>query len=658
MKLMKQTLRNFKGVPNFTLDVGGNNATVFGDNATGKTTLYDAFLWLLFEKDSAGRKDFDIKTLDARGEALNGLEHEVEAVMDVNGRPLTLRKVYYEKWTKQRGSVERVFTGHTTDHFVDGVPVPKKDFTERIGRLVEEEIFKLLTSPTYFNSLHWEKRRKILLQVCGDITDDDVIASNEKLAGLPAILDGRKLDDHKTVIKSRRTEINREIEKLPVRINEVQRSLPILSSLGKDQLSSEIAALRERRKAKEKEIARMETGGEVAEKTKELRLLEGEIEKLKNDHQGLINEKVNEKRQELSTVKSRIRELKDDIDILNRRKENNTNEAGRLESKLKSLREEWIEVDGNEFTLEQSDTCPTCNQALPQEQLAEARQKAEEQFNRDKADRLEKINTDGQFYKGQMESLKTDATEIAEKINETKKQLLPYQEKIMPLEQEIEKLQGQGLLTTEDSAYGKMVKEKEALQSLIDELNMGSREALDVIQDEIDFIDTEISKLQGYLDAFDQHTRGQERIKELKAQEKDLAREYEKLEGELNMVDEFTRTKVAMLDSRINSKFKLARFKMFEVQVNGGLAECCETLYNGVPYSSNLNNGARINVGLDIINTLSDHYGFTAPIFVDNAEAVTELIDTRGQLIKLVVHPEAKKLRVEVDNGTLFKEAV
>ena len=123
------------------------------------------------------------------------------------------------------------------------------------------------------------------------------------------------------------------------------------------------------------------------------------------------------------------------------------------------------------------------------------------------------------------------------------------------------------------------------------------------------------------------------------------------------LTEEFIRTKVRLLEEKINSKFKLARFKLFEVQVNGALAETAETMYNGVPYS-NLNNGARLNIGLDIINTLAEHYGFEAPIFVDNAEAVTQLIPTTGQQIRLIVSAQDKKLRIELAEKKEMKEAV
>ncbi|MNC37535.1 hypothetical protein D3C75_861030 [compost metagenome] len=157
----------------------------------------------------------------------------------------------------------------------------------------------------------------------------------------------------------------------------------------------------------------------------------------------------------------------------------------------------------------------------------------------------------------------------------------------------------------------------------------------------------EIEEMERDLAKFDGVRRSQLRVTELENQERELAAEYERLQHELFLCEEFTKTKVSMLDAKINSKFKLARFRLFEDQINGGIKEVCDTLYKGVPYDGGLNNAARINVGLDIINTLGEHYGFSAPIFVDNAEAVTKLISTDAQVIRLVVSEADKKLRIE-----------
>ena len=137
------------------------------------------------------------------------------------------------------------------------------------------------------------------------------------------------------------------------------------------------------------------------------------------------------------------------------------------------------------------------------------------------------------------------------------------------------------------------------------------------------------------------------RIEELKGQERDLAAEHEQLEKELFLVEGFVRAKVEMLESKINSRFKLARFKLFNEQINGGLQECCEVLFDGVPYNSGLNTGARINVGLDIIRTLSEYYQKSFPVIIDNAEAVVDLEEIDAQIICMFVSKKHRSLKWE-----------
>ena len=243
-------------------------------------------MWLLFNKDSQNRSDFEIKTLGPNGQPEHGLEHMVEAILELeDGQRLALKKVYQEKWQKKRGSATAEFTGHTTDHFIDGVPVKKKEYDEKIAEIADEEIFRLLTDPRYFNEiLHWQKRRELLLEVCGDVSDAEVIASKADLSKLADILGNRTIEQHRKVIQSRRTEINRELEKIPVRIDEVKLGLPNVDDISNaEELSNDIAKLREELKAKQEELAQAKAGGQVAEKTKELRLIEAQMMDLKSN---------------------------------------------------------------------------------------------------------------------------------------------------------------------------------------------------------------------------------------------------------------------------------------------------------------------------------------------------------------------------------------
>jgi len=634
MKLLTLKLKNFKGIRSFTLDTQGGNVNIYGDNATGKTTLFDAFMWLLFDKDSQNRKDFEIKTLDANGQPIHGLDHGVEAELEIGGRTLTLRKVYKEKWTKKRGSATAEFTGHTTDYFIDGVPVKKTEYTAKIAEIVDENIFKLLTSPTYFNEqLHWQERRKILLEVCGDISDEEVIAADKALARLPEILQGRRLEDHRKIIAARRSEINKELEKIPVRINEVQLGLPDITSIIPEKLPEDIAKMRQMIQEKQQEFARIESGGEIAEKTRQLRETEAEILKLETEHRKEIEAQINIKQQAIESLQEKAFEL-----------QQKTRVAGidttAIEKEIEQLRQKWYEINAQEFT--EPDICPTCGQPLPAEKIEEARAN----FNRAKAEKLEQISAEGKEKAALVENEKAANQERLKQAKKAKEELKKVQDEINALKNEIYNLRAS--TCSDNPKYTALVQKKQDIEKAIESLKSGNLETVNIIRQEIETLNNDLDALEKAKAKVEQYNAGLKRIEELKQQEKQLAAEFEKLESELYLTEQFIRTKVNLLESKINSRFKLARFKLFDQQINGGVVECCETLYNGVPYSGGLNNAARINVGLDIINTLSEHYGFEAPIFIDNREAVTKLTETNSQVISLIVSEKDKKLRVEV----------
>jgi len=660
MKLINLKLSNFKGIRRFELRTDGKDVSIMGDNASGKTTIFDSFTWLLFGKDSLNRADFEIKTLGPDGQPEHGLEHSVEAVLELeDGQQIALKKVFQEKWQKKRGSATAEFTGHTTDHFVDGVPVQKKEYDARIAEIADENIFRLLTDPRYFNEvLHWQKRRELLLEVCGDVSDAEVIASKKELAKLSDILGNRTIEQHRKVIQARRTEINRELEKIPVRIDEVKLGLPNVDDISNaEELSNDIAKLREELKAKQEELAQAKAGGQVAEKTKELRLIEGQILDLRNKHRQVLDEKVAGKRKELSFVQSEITKTKYDINAKNDIIKSYEAEIASLDTKMDKLRSDWREENAKVFEFEQSETCPTCGQALPQEQLQDARDKALADFNRAKAEKLEAINADGKRLKELKVSTENNLRIVTESLNTAKGYLSDMEQKEAALKAEIDSIM-QGAQPVESTPeYAQMQERIMKIREDIANMQADSNTAIMAIQKEIDTLADAITALEQAAARLEARKNGEKRIEDLKAEERKLAAEYEELERQIYLTEEFIRTKVQMLEDKINSKFKMARFKLFEVQVNGALAECCETTFNGVPYSS-LNNGARLNIGLDIINTLSEHFGFAPPVWLDNAESVTDILPTRGQQIRLIVSAQDKKLRIELAEKEVLKEVV
>ncbi|WP_342538373.1 AAA family ATPase [Sporosarcina sp. FSL K6-1540] len=646
LKLMNLTLKNFKGIKKFELGADGLDLKVFGNNATGKTTIFDGFVFLLFGKDSNNRADFGIKTLK-EGKEINNLDHEAEAVFHVDGQPLSLRRVFHEKWTKKRGAPVAEFTGHDTDYFINGVPSKKKEYAEKIDSIVKEKVFKLLTSPTFFNEqMKWQERRATLLEVCGDVEEEDVLAFNSALKNLPTILKGRTIEDHRKVIASRRAEINKELDRIPVRIDEINNSLPEVN-IDVPSIEKEVAAIEIILDEHATQINNIKNGSAITGKQNELRQVEMDLEAIKRD---LESESVEKGYQ----VQAKIQEEQSNIAILERKKEDakhqiqsNHRDATEIDNQLIDLRGKWAIENALEFKHESECECPTCGQSLPKEEVTAAKEKALSKFNLNKSNKLEEINALGKSKTEKKTELLEQMEKLMASMENAQSQIDDKAKLVSKLEAVLDTLRAAVKDARQDPKYQSKLQEQVKLNDEIKSLNENAEESIVSVEKEVASLRAKRTELNTQIAQQAQVVASEKRIAELEEQQKELATEFEKLEGELFLTEEFIRSKVELLTEKINSKFKYARFNLFKTNINGGIEEICETTFDGVPYSSGLNNAARINVGIDIINTLTEHFGIRAPIFVDNAEAVTQLIDTDSQLISLVVSEQDKQLRIE-----------
>jgi hypothetical protein len=654
LKLLSLRLKNFKGISGYTLDLRGSDATIKSDNAGGKTSIADAFYWLLTDKDSHNKKDFEIKTLDEYGQPLHGLDHEVAAEFSLPGGVVKcLQKTYREKWTKQRGKASATFSGHTVDHQIDGVPCKAGDFRDLISDISPEDILRLLTDPRHFNAnMHWEARRALLLEVCGDVTDAEVIESNSELSMLSEILEGRAAAEQKKVILGRQKEIQKELDRIPTRIDETSYNLPDVEGVDKRGHEANIKSLQNKIEKMEANARKLQSDGGAAD-------LENEIAILNAKMQNAVSKAFADRDKQAEPIREQLRTARANYDTAKRAAGNAQHEINSFQEKIASaetdinLADTNIKrIDAEQFTFEQSYTCPTCGQNLPADQLAEAREKALRHFNATKSSRLEK-------FREEQAKVLSDIKVYQEKIKEAEKAYGKADGLLLEYQNIADNLQGQ--LTYADSAVdinpevNRMGAKKAKLESQLSEIETGAGDKLKAIKAEIAELQGEIRQSEKALAQIDHFEKGKKRIKELKDLERELAAEYEQLEQHLFMIEEFTRSKVKLLEDKINGRFTHARFKLFEEHINGGISETCVCLYGGVPYDAGLNAGHQIIVGLDIIATLADYYKFWPPVFVDNAESITDTPKMRQQVIKLF-KPEIKTKKDRQDYKNLIVE--
>ena len=641
MKLTKLELLNFKGLKAFTINFNGD-VIIRGDNATGKTTVFDSVCWLLFGKDSLDRADFEIKTLDG-GEPIHKVNHEVTGTFTLDeGGTVELKRVYREKYSSPRGG-EVTMTGHTTDYFVDGVPKKEKEYKEIVNSLVDENIFKLITNPLYFNETYsWQNRRKLLLEMCGDISDEDVIAEYSELKALTDILSGHSVDDHRKVVAAKKTAINKELDMIPVRIDEALRGKPTIDT-PRDVLIQEISLATTTLETLEADKALLVNGHAVVDTRAELRDVQRRLMARESELQMEYKKQSALKSNEYDMVVSELNNLSSKVESTKHRLDTSNRDIQRIESVIDELMHQRQQLNEDAFVMDIDENCPTCGQKLPAEQIQVAREKAETKFNLRKSKQLEELNQSIELKQQDIENIKKRDAGL-EPV-ETLEALIKAKELVkQTINDEIGKLTAP--VPDDDSIYADLKAEEFMLQMKLDESNTDHSEEIADIDKRIATTKEHRFNLETELNKYEEAKRIDTRVAELESQQAELAAEKSKLDEASYLMDEFVKAKVNMLEDVINSRFKLARFKMFNVMLNGNVEECCETTYKGVPYRS-MNNAARINVGLDIINALTSYFKVNAPVFIDNAEAVTEFVPVNSQTIKLIVDESEPQLVVK-----------
>lgn len=613
IRIIRLSADNFKGLAHINMEFAGSSCTVYGDNATGKTSIYDALLWLLFDHDSRGQVNFEVKPLDAAGQIKDhGATTSVEAVLSIDGRPATFRRELREIWSTRRGGTETFFDGNTSAYFLDGVPLKKAAFARRLSEIIQEDQFQLLTGVSYFCAdLPWKDRRRVLFDICGSMPEREILEQSPQFSELAAAAGSLSVDDLKRKLTADRKGLAGVRNDIPARLDECQKTVEDLKGIDFEALQTE------------RDSRATERGGLTAD------LIETENIRFRAQL-AVPNATRLQLEQERATLEDRAAAWSADLNSARRAAADYTAEIDRCRSAWKT----------ENTQIYNGGTCPTCGQAL----AGSALQAAASRFEAQKKDRLAAIVRDSEIVKKKAAYEQTRSAGLSERIAETTHRLAEIAAQLVDSEaanpHTIADLEN---YSTEKLRLESNIKTSEAE---ISSLTGNSGQVCAAIHLQIQALTDEIKAIEDTLAKESVLTYTQERMGKLRAQAADTAAQMEKLDSLLNLIDEFTRYKVRFIEENVNAHFKLARFRLFTEQINGGLADCCEVTYDGIPYGS-LNNGARINVGMDVIEAFSKHYDASAPLFVDNAESVTRLHGIDAQIIRLEVSEQDAELRCE-----------
>ncbi|WP_300382095.1 DUF2813 domain-containing protein [Clostridium sp.] len=652
--ILKQlTLKNFKGIKDLEINFS-KTTNIFGENSTGKTTIFDGFSWLLFDKDSKGRSKFEIQTLDENNERIHGLEHQVSAILNIDGTNRTFTKTLKEKWVKQRGDAESELKGTTTTYEIDGIPVKLKEYQAAISEIINEDLFKMVTNPLFFPGMKDQEQRKILLDIVGDLEEESVINCNPSLNPLRDLLtDG--IDNFNKRTKASISKLKDQVKSLPYRIDECNNSITEV----------DIEALEFRKRGIVSGVNSLdEQIGDSSKVNEEKLKLQDKLFELKSNKNSLVYEYKENADKPLIEIKNKISKLQKDLDdtqddykSLDRKKNqifsrqvDSVDKVKISKRKQEALKDKWYEEKSKEFLFDENSTiCPCCNRAYETENIEKIKSEALERFNQSKANRLAQISKEGKEYGTIINGLVAEVKEYEinlNGLNEDIKSINSSQGELLKKIEElyIEKTRFENSTTVVIPGLNELDKQIESLEEEIrvfksnDNIELKLRKK--ALQEQLEEVNKQLNSKEN-------NEKLLSRIEELKEEEKDLNVKIAALEGQLFLGEDFIRTKVELLEGKINEKSEgKVAFKLFNQQVNGGVSECCEALIEGVPFG-NANTASQLNAGLSIISALSRHYGVQAPIFIDNRESVNELVNLNSQVINLIVSKD-KKMKVEV----------
>ncbi|WP_434793136.1 hypothetical protein TPDSL_23270 [Terrisporobacter petrolearius] len=633
--LNKLEINNFKGISNLSIDFA-KVTNIKGENALGKTSIFDAFTWLLFDKDSKDRKDFDVRPLGANNNIIRGLNPHVVAYLSVDSKEIKLTKTLKEKWSRAKSESERKFTGNETIYEINDVPVKKSEYTKKISEIVDEKQFKLLTNPYLFSNLNWKEARAIILEIAGDVSMEQVFAINKDLK---AIEDDLKKDDVENILKSRNASIKKlkeEKKSIPYKIEEANNSIQEIDFA---EIEAEIGIKENQVKDIDRQLSDVaEVVREKLIKNKEImaemQLNNTKIQNYKNDAYKITEQKKQELYSKKESLTKELYSIESTKNKVNYEVDNLRKTYDRLEKEIAVAKQEWRDEKSKEICLDGILTeCPTCKRPFESAAIEDKKQEMLENFNSNKAKRIKEIGELGKSKTKELEEINKTIGDKLSCVENCSTEIVKFKNDIEEVEKEIEDIKPSIPLITQEN-IDKLEAKNIELESILN--STSGNENVTNYSEEKDKLNSELKTLYSKLAVKELNAKTLARIEDLKEQEKELGTEIARQEKIVMLCEEFIKTRVDLLEANINHKFKNVKFKLFKENINGSLEETCEPLVEGVPFK-NANTASQINAGLDIINTLSEFYEASVPVFIDNRESINQLIDINSQVINLIV---------------------
>lgn len=610
-KIKLHNFKSYKGDHEFTFPEG--ISSISGKNSIGKTTIADAFYWAAFGCGCDINCALEVPTLE-NGEKIDCDYHGVAMQLDFHekGNPVLLQSVLLEKrYAKRKEDSNEYsysyFINKDIGFSSEMAEVKKKEYDEYLSHItgLNSNILKVISGTQYFHSLDWKEKRRMVFDLCGEITDEDIILNNVELADLITYVGQDKAE----LV----TKLKKETKKIETQEAEIDGALKELESQLED-ISAKETELAEQLTAKEKEekkhrdsITEMynEFVVSIEDKMKPLLSRREELEKERTNKILELDKKANELLEQKRKLESKIYYAETSVT-------DNSAKILSQRSRYDFLKKELANLENS---LEK--VCRYCGADIAEEKILTNKEKEETRI------------------KSQMASLVSEGKAITAMVQAKKEEATDAKKQLEALNEEIKEVgrSKDDFVNNHFSDLDEKIEELKATrnnnQALYEELKEEREKAIEPIL-------REMKEIQRLIVVMDESKKRSSRIEELNSNKKQLAERKKEIESHLELIKTLNKKKIEASEDEIKKMFEDVDFKMYTTLATGDLKETCETIFNGVPYKS-MSASEKINSAMQIIKTFSNCYEFFMPVFVDNAESVLELKETGHQIIRLEV---------------------
>lgn len=590
INLTKLELTNYRNIERIVLEFDGDSK-IIGENRIGKTNILESIYWLLTDKLLDGSKDISsIKPL-----ADTKREVSVKGYFNVDGKEVVLEKQYGEKWVKTRGTTEVTMQGHYTNYIYNTVSQNTiKAYNELLYEdfglkdcKVNIDVFQMLINPYFLGNMgesdNWKDLRTLIIDLVGDVTNDEVAAKNPTLAP-----------------------IKNKIELYNGRIEQLKKVLDSEIKGAKETISSDeaqIKLLEETPNPTDEEVAIAQKGIEEIEtkiallNNPKIDTESAEIEKMINEQVAKINDlekaeiekqKANSGTQEIDNKINQLRARQDEL--LNDKQKMTTdafvlkNDANKRQATViacQEARNRFIsrlkEIDSNLANIEVSTVCPTCGKPYSAEEIESYKKRIVDLYLDEKNEILSK----GKENKAALEKTQANIDQLNSEIEEISKKVKAIDEELQDIAAQIKTLNESR--QNADSEISLETEEIKKQKALLEDFKLGLSESKQKfalgLQDNNQKVLEEKAKLEPFKKVLadrDHYLRQQAKLEEVRNNKLEHVTKLAELEQSKELVELFMKTKLQMLDENVSKVFGNIKFQLIKENINGGYDTICK----------------------------------------------------------------------------------